>query len=86
MEVFFSSGYLGRAKVPFYKTIINLPRTNEKLQCKGESYLFSGQPTTILDPILGFAKMKNTIGLVVVEISTNKQKPYYFVYYSGYAP
>ena len=29
---------LGKVVVPFPKRVINLPRTYEKLQCKGEQY------------------------------------------------
>ena len=45
MQCFFSISF-GRVVVLSPKIIINLPRTYEKLLCKGEPYRFSGQ----LDP------------------------------------
>ena len=38
---------LGRVVLPSPKIVINLPRTNEKVHCKGETYWFSGWQTYI---------------------------------------
>ena len=36
--IFYSMIFLGMVKVSVSKIVINLPRTYEKLQCKGEPY------------------------------------------------
>ena len=42
-SVCFLSIFLGRVVVSFPQKVINLPRTYQKLHCKGEPFQFSGQ-------------------------------------------